>query len=465
MGEPTGPAPSRRRAWPSVALPAAVGLLVALAYLPGAGRALDFDSSQTVGSYVRTPSLLDPFRSQRLFNNHPVFSFVEHVVHTVSGSSEEWVLRLAPIGFAAGTIAVVVGVLRRHLGLLPAACGGLFLATNPTVIELSRAVRGYSLLLLCGVVSTVALAELVGSPEDAASSRRWSACYIAAVAVGTGTHLYMVPIVLGHVAVVGARRRLDDSWGFRWLAGLGLGASAYAAMLPDLLDAARAGPRTFKPEFPVRLGEVVVGSDVAAVLLAVVVAVGATILLRHRNDLRLAAFVVGAAVAGTWLVTASVHLEARFHVWLVPAAAALVAAAVNRVPWLAVLVVAGAALNIGSVADGYVDDPNAQPELAALLEHAARRGDQGCVTSYSILPILGYTSSFQPVIGPADLRTCDVVAIPFPVLDHVLADAAREQMSVAEVYDAWFEDGLALARDPAYFERLCREGEAALCPP
>jgi hypothetical protein len=459
------PAGDRGRTVRRLLLPAGVGLLVFLAYVPGSGRSLDFDSSQTVGSYVRTSSILDAVRSQRLFNNHPAFSLIEHVIYTVTGSAEEWVLRMAPITFAACAAAALVAVLRRHLGTVPAVCAGLFFATNPTVIALSRAVRGYSLLLLCGVVSSVALSEVLGSERGSQRQRSWSITYVGAVALGMATHLYMAPIVLGHFVVVAARRALDSDWWLRWLGGVGLGATIYAAMIPDMVDAMTVGERTFKPEFPRQLGEVMVGSEVAAVLLTVVVAVGAVILVRTRRDLLAAAAAVLAAVAVTWLGTASVHLEARFHVWLVPAAAALVAVAVRRVPLLAVLVVAGGLVNAWSAVDGYVEDPNAEPELGALLDYAAAHGDRGCVTNYSVLPMLGYSSHFEIVLEPADLARCDVVAVPFSNLDGDLAVAARAQMAVGVTYDADYEDGLAFARDPAYFDRLCEDGPADLCPP
>ncbi len=459
------PTAARSRRWHDALVPCGVGLLTILAYLPGSGRALGFDSSQTVGSYVRTPSILDAVRSQRLFNNHPAFSLIEHVIYTLSGSSEEWVLRVAPIVFAGVAAAVVVASLRRHLGTLPAVCGGVFFATNPIVIQLSREVRGYSLLLLCGVVSSAALAHLLGS-EDSAHRRAWSVLYVVAVAVGTATHLYMAPIVLGQVVVVAARRAIDSDWVLRWAAGAGLGASIYVAMVPDMVDALRVGERTFKPDFPRQLAEVMVGSGLAAVLVAVPVVVGAISLLPRRRDLLAGGAAVLAAVAVTWLGTASVHLEARFHVWLVPGAAALAAVAVRRVPALALLLLAGATLNAWSVvADGYVEDPNVQPELGLLLDHAAAEGDVGCVTSFSVLPILGYTRHFDVVLDAADLAGCDVVAVPFPTLDRVLVDAARAEMAVEATYTADYEDGVAFARDPAYFDRLCREASADLCPP
>jgi hypothetical protein len=453
----------RRERRKGAVVPALVGALVVLAYLPGSGRALDFDSSQTVGSYVRTPSLADAVRSQRLFNNHPAFSLIEHLVYTATGSAEEWVLRLAPVLFAGCAVAVLVGSLRRHLGTIPAVCAGIFMATNPTVIELSRAVRGYSLLLLCGVVSSVALADLLRRDGQGAS-RRSSTVYVASLALGIATHLYMAPILLGHMVLVAVRRALDGDWWGRWLIGVAAGASIYAAMAPDLLDTLRTGERVFKPEFPQRLGEMMLGSGAAAAVLGVLVVCG-LVLLRQRRDLLAAGLVVLAAVAATWLGTASVHLEARFHVWFVPVAAALAAVAIRRVPTLAVLVVVGALVNVWSVRGGYLDDPNAQPELAALLDHVAGAGDRGCVSNYSVLPILGYTRHFEVVLEPSDITRCDVLAVPFSNLDGDLAAAARQVMGVEVRYDAYAEDGIAFARDPDYFDRLCRDGTSDICPP
>lgn len=462
----TAESEQQTRVQPSSLIPIGFGALVFLAYVPGAGRSLDFDSSQTVGAYVRTPSVFDAIASQRLFNNHPAFSLIEHVIATLTGSTEEWVLRIAPMAFAAVAVALLVGALQGRVGSLAAVAAGLFMATNPTVVQLSRSVRGYSLLLLCSIASSVLLADLLGpAPDDAGRRRRQRTAYVATVALGAATHLYMVPVVLAHVVVVAARRQLDSEWGLRWVAGLGLGACIYAVMLPDLLDAASAGGRTFKPDFPLRLAEVVTGTEWAAPFTGTVVVLGAALVLAHRRDLRLATAAVSAAVAFTWLVTASIHLEARFHVWLVPAAAAVVAVVVRRRPALLGLVLVGAALNTGSVLDAYVDDSNAQPELAAVLDHAAAAGERGCVTNYSVLPILGYTSHFDVVLTPADLARCDVVAIPFSNLDHELESAARRAFPAEGRYDADYEDGFVFARDPAYFERLCATDEPDLCPP
>lgn len=456
MGESTSGRSSRQAStWSAIG----VGIAVVVAYLPGSGRALDLDSAQTVGSYVRTPSVFDAIRSQRLFNNHPAFSLIEHVVYSVSGSSEEWVLRLAPIAFAGCAAALLVAAVGRYVGLLGAFCAGLVFATNPTVIELSRAVRGYSLLLLCSIASTAALATLLSSHADGIFRKRPGVVYAVAVAVGVATHLYMLLVVLGHLAVVAARRDLDRSWARRWLIGVGIGASVYVAMIPELVDAVSAGSRTFKPVFPLRLAEVVVGAGLGGLLIGSVALMGAVGVLRDRVDLRAASAAVGGAIAVSWLVTASVHLEPRFHVWLVPAAAALTAAAVTRRRLLVGGVVAGCILNTIAVLPGYRRDPNAQPALAVVLEHVAARGQRGCVTSYSALPMLGYTSAFDPVVHPDQLAACDVVVVPFPNLDGDLANAARQEMTVTALFTAETMDGLAMARDPSFFDALCRRAD------
>jgi len=56
------------------------GLLTALAYLPGSGSAFDYDGSVTIDQFIRTGSLLDPFRRQVVFNNHPGFSLTSQGV-------------------------------------------------------------------------------------------------------------------------------------------------------------------------------------------------------------------------------------------------------------------------------------------------------------------------------------------------------------------------------------------------
>ena len=120
----------------------------------GSGRAYDYDSSESVGSFIATGSLLDPFRRQLQFNNHPLFSFIEHVVYAFGGHSES-ALRSLPIIFGAVTVGIVCYWAANMWGLSAGVTAAALLAANPTFAELSRSVRGYSLLTLCAVSSTL----------------------------------------------------------------------------------------------------------------------------------------------------------------------------------------------------------------------------------------------------------------------------------------------------------------------
>ncbi len=155
-------------------------------YLVGSGRTYDYDSSETVGSFIATPSLLDPFRRQLVYNNHPLFSFLDHLVYSAGGRSA-LDLRILPILFGAAVVAIVVEWSARHWGLVGAATAGLVLGANSSFAELSRSVRGYSLLCLSAVVSTLLVDRLLTQPR-----RLVSTAYIIAVAAGIATHVYML---------------------------------------------------------------------------------------------------------------------------------------------------------------------------------------------------------------------------------------------------------------------------------
>ena len=138
----------------------AVGSLTAGVYLIGSGRAFDYDSAATVETFIRTGSLTDPFRRQVAFNNHPFFSFLEHVIYTLTGSASEWAMRPLPILFAAATVGLLVGTLAARRSLWIGLAAGVLLALNPLFIAETRAVRGYSLLCLCAVASSLLLDRL-----------------------------------------------------------------------------------------------------------------------------------------------------------------------------------------------------------------------------------------------------------------------------------------------------------------
>jgi hypothetical protein len=423
-------------------LPAFVGVATLALYLPGSGRALDYDSAQSVGSFIRTPSLLDPLRRQTQFNNHPAFSLAEHVVYTVTGSSDEAILRLLPIVFSALTTVAVVAAVQRYVGWLPATCAGLVVATNPAVLILGRAVRGYSLLVLCATVASIALWRLLQRDGE---ERRWSIAYVVATAAGIATHLYMLPVVVGHMVVVAVRRPGVGRWGPRWLLAGGFGSVFYAAMIDEFIESRGAGGRPFQARFPLELAEVAVGSGLGALCISAVALAGAWVQLRDRRELLAAIGAVALVIAASWLLWRPGLLAPRFHVWAIPGVAALAAAAVARFRVAAIVVITGAILNAASVRDRYTADENALPELAAILDEAHAAGDRGCVVNRSILPMLAYADGFAHVVRADDLARCDVVVVPFPSLDEDLVEAAREVFPRQRSVPSGGENGLVLS--------------------
>ena len=172
---------------------AVLGVATFVAYLPGLGRSLDFDSAQTVGRFIRPGPPWHAFQDQAVFNNHPMFSFLEQVVRVVTGRTDAATMRVLPILCGALAVAVLTWFAARRHGLAAGLAAGALLACNPTFISLSRAVRGYSLLTLCALVATIVVVE-----DRRTRSNRWGALYVVAAGVGLATHLYMVPVLGAH---------------------------------------------------------------------------------------------------------------------------------------------------------------------------------------------------------------------------------------------------------------------------
>src|SRR5215210_1781884 len=99
-----------------------VGAAVAGFYAIGAGRAFNLDAAATVANFVATPSLLDPFTEQIVYNNHVLFSFADHLVYSATGSSDEALLRAVPVIAAGLALGLLARELARRFGW-PAAVG------------------------------------------------------------------------------------------------------------------------------------------------------------------------------------------------------------------------------------------------------------------------------------------------------------------------------------------------------
>jgi hypothetical protein len=388
---------------------AGLGLVTFVAYLPGLGRSLDFDSAQTVGMFVKPGPPWDAFRRQAVFNNHPAFSFLEQLVRVATGRTDAATMRLLPILFGAAAVAVLTWFAARRHGLAAGLVAGALLATNPTFAGLSRAVRGYSLLVLCAVVATVLVAE---DRPDAPGWRELA--YVAVAGIGLATHLYMLPVVAAHVGVVAARRRLP-AWRARFL-GVGvLAGLAYVGMAGPMLDGAEAHARVFRAALPWRVVVMATGGGWASLVAAPLVAAGAVLLLRRSRAARGATVALAAVLVLLWAGLQSSALTERFFVWLVPGAAYLAAVAVGRFRGPAALAAAASAgLALSVAAAGATMDPTAYRQAAAVVQRADAAGLRSCIVDIGVPPMLAYLDNprdFAAVTDPAELDQCDVVVV------------------------------------------------------
>ena len=409
---------SPRTAGPGPAAGLAAGTLTFLAYLPGIGRSLDFDSAVTVGRFVRPGPPWAVFREQAVFNNHPMFSFLEQLVRVVTGRSDAATLRLLPILFGALAVAVLTWfVVGRH-GLVAGLAAGAVLACNPTFVQLSRAVRGYSLLTLCAIVATIIVAEdrPDNEPATPATRRRWSGpLYVVFAGVGLATHLYMVPVIAAHIGALLARGGLDDRWRRRFLWTGALASCAYAGMADVMFHATSSHSRVFHADMPWRVATMATGGGWVSLALAPLVLVGAVAVLRGGRGARGAALSLGMVLLVPWALLQSSALEDRFFVWLVPGVAYLVGVAVGRIRAGALLVAGSAIVAVTMVVPRYTADPTGYRAAAAVLRSVDAAGERGCVVgSTGVPPMLAYLDQprdFTVVTDPSGLDGCDVLVV------------------------------------------------------
>jgi hypothetical protein len=404
---PAAPARRRRRspAWAGAGL----AVVTFAAYLPGAGRSLDFDSAQTVGMFVKTGPPWSAFRSQAAFNNHPLFSFLEQLMRVVTGRTDAATMRVLPILFGALAVGVLTWFAARRHGLLAGLVAGTLLACNPTFVSLSRAARGYSLLVLCAIVATILVAE--DRPDR---SRRSDLAYVAVAGMGLATHLYMFPVVAAHLGAVLARGRLDARWRFRFAGTALVAALAYAGMAAGMIETMGGYARVLKTDLPWDVAVMASGGGRAALAGAPLVVAGAVLVLRRNRAARGAALALGAVLLVQWAGLQSSALTARFFVWLVPGAAYLAAVAVGRLRPAAVLAGASVALAVAAVVPGFTNDPTAYRQAAAVVTEANAAGARSCVVNIGVPPMLAYLDSpadFTAVTEPAQLDGCDVLLV------------------------------------------------------
>ena len=276
------PASVRRRAM-RIALGAIVivGAVVRVWHL-GAGS-LNFDESFT--AMVGRLPLVDIFGFLRAHDSHPPLDYLFQLPLARAGVSPFW-FRLPAALCSIAALALFAWWMRDRGRAGIAAT--LAMAVCAFQITYGREARMYGPMELIGVGSAVVADSWLRAPR-----RRHAVIVGALTFVGLMTHVSMLLVAIGLVALAG-RRRDPDAW--RWRAGIATGTAGWALLWgPSFLVQSRGGHSSWIPHTtPLRLVETV-GALVAgrpAISGIVVAAIVAGSVVCRRRDRELASVLV-----------------------------------------------------------------------------------------------------------------------------------------------------------------------------
>ena len=399
---PPAAEPPSRRASLHVGIAAAAGTVAFL--LPGAGRSYDLDSGLTVAHFVATPSIGDAFTRTFLFTNQVFFSFLDHLVYSATGSKSEVVMRLLPIAFSAAAVGLLAALLAARLGRVAALAGAAVLATNPMFAFNGSQVRGYSLVMLCAIVTTAILLRCLSTPALSTGAR---IAYAAAGALGVATHLYMLVVLAIHAVIGLCSPRRAAQLVVPWVTAL-LGIAAYIAIARNMRIVAKVNGRAFQPTFPRDLAIELLGGSVAAAIVLLAVALPEAWRARRARVLQLGAAATVGAASAAWLIAPG-YLYPRFFLWLVPIPAIAAAAAVSRRQLTIVLVLVVVVLQVHTVWPRLVDDPYPNREAGRIFNEVAALHGRACVLNpFAELRLEAYTRSAKGIFQLSQLDPCTV---------------------------------------------------------
>lgn len=380
---------------------------VFVAYIWDSARALSYDSADT-RQFIVSPSLWDPLHRQVGYNNHVLFSFLDHLVYLVAGGSNT-ALRVLPAAAGAAAVGLMVGVLASRLGVLAGVTAGFTLALSPDFVAQAREVRGYSLVILMAVLSSCLLLWA----EERRGNRLRSA-YVACVAAAVATHLFAVGFVFVQFMALLAARRMSRQWLFAMTAGVVLGAVVLAGVLPVMLRFHHGSARAFQPHFPVdelktSLGEAYfTGSRVVPLIFGVLSLAGVWE-LRRSKALWGGLIGIGVVLVLAWIWGPAV-LTPRFFDWTLPLTALLAGVAIARWHLLAPLAAIAVVVSLGQFQGPNAWNLQRYAWLSAVHEVQVVHQHHGlpCVLAPTSLdqPLYGYLRDFRNVATTAGLRGC-----------------------------------------------------------
>jgi hypothetical protein len=148
--------------------------------------------------------------------------------------------------------------------------------------------------------------------------------------------------------------------------------------------------------------------------------------------------VVAVVVVILWVGLRPPYLYPRFFIFLVPAFAYLMAAAVARWWVLAPVIVLGAVVAAVSQAPGYTQDPLALPQAAAVASRLEASGQKACVIHSDEQILSAYTSDFTVVTRPDQLAECDAVIVVSWGVDLALRDQAAQEFPRLTTLPAYY---------------------------
>ncbi len=289
--------------------------------LYGSGRGLTYDELFTAFKFVETPSFWHTISSYIVFNNHVFYSFLARCVWLLGGRSEV-LLRLPSILAGTLTIPIFWYFIRRRSTGFVAAISAIVLALHPMHVVLSRSARGYSLLALGAVLSTVFFSELLRR-----SNSFYFLAYVITASLMVWSHLYGVVVVFCQVfclLFLCWRKELSTSifqqtWLSFGLAGLAT-IFLYAPVFPLLLlELGREKKGLVDSSFPQRVMQQFLWTPslVLALIVSALFCLGFFSLWRkHNNPLFL--FYTLAPTVMAWLIRARAVGFARFALFALP---------------------------------------------------------------------------------------------------------------------------------------------------
>jgi uncharacterized membrane protein len=428
--------------------PTIAGLVIGMAttaiYLIGSNRSFGYDAAATFANFIATPSLWDSFAVHSVLptielksiasNDHVLLSFLSHLIYSATGSRSEVLYRLLPALAAGGTVGVMATVVSRKFGLLAGLSAALYIAAVPLFVDNGRDLRGYSLAALCSVLATVLLAS-----EDRSRARRIAYALLMGLAIAA--QLFAAVVLIAHVVWTATRREVQPviQLAPAWIVAALIGGAANANI--QFMELVQHGypPSLFNPDFPRDLVLFLFG---APVLLPIGLWLSAAALglwvLRAEPRVWASVAVIVVVVAILWLGLKPAYLYPRFFIFLVPAGAFLMAAAIARWKVLAPVVLVGVVAAVASQATGYTQDPLALPQAAAFVDRTHAAGRTACVIHADEQVLAAYTTNFKVVSSADQLSGCDAVVVVSWNVDLALRDQAAQQFPRRTILPAYY---------------------------